>query len=80
LGRHCQKLFAIKQAIEKKEPNPNEVIREIKVYILREEGASISKLDSYFLEDHLKKQVKELLILERMALVSIVVNMLSHHF
>lgn len=45
---------------------------------MREEGYSISKLDRCFGEE-LRKQVKELIIVERMVLVSIVCNLIGHH-
>ena len=48
LGYHCQKLWAIKQSLEKQSLNSLEVIREVKQYVMREDRQSISKIDKYF--------------------------------
>jgi hypothetical protein len=63
LGLHCKKLLSIKQSLEKKSLNSLEVIREIKIYVMREEGHSISKLDRCFDSDTLKRQIRQLVTL-----------------
>lgn len=79
LGNHCRKLLAVKQACERPNLSENEIIREIKAYVMKEEGHSISKIDRWVEGEVLKKQIKQLVIAERMVLMSIVSNVVSHH-
>lgn len=46
---------------------------------MKEEGHSISKIDRWVEGEVLKKQIKQLVIAERMVLMSIVSNVVSHH-
>lgn len=54
------------------------MIREIKLYVLREEDCSISRLDRCFADQPTQKQIRKLVIFERLALVAIIVNFLTN--
>lgn len=79
LGMHCRKLWAVKQSLGKECLNSLEVIRQIKTYILDNERHSISKLNQAVDQDE-GPQVKELILLERAALLAVVFNIASSHF
>lgn len=56
------------------------MIRELKLYVMRDDKHSISRIDRYVQGEPLKRQLKQLVMLERMVLLSMVANIASGHF
>ena len=55
------------------------MIRELKLYVMRDDKHSVSRIDRYVQGDQLKRQLKQLVMLERMVLLSMVANIASGH-
>lgn len=47
--------------------------------MLAKETAQMSKIDRHFEKDNIKRQIKQLLIIERMVLLSIISDIVGHH-